>query len=541
MREFSVPASVRVGDDDTLSDTVFALADEHPDAVALRRRVDDAWAEVTCAAFVAEIVAVARGLIAAGIAPGDRVALLSRTRYEWTLFDYAIWPPAPSPCRSTRPRSAEQVAWILADSGRDRRGRRGRAARRDGRPGVENPPEHVWRIDPTPRLAGRGRRRSPRAGAAVPASRGARTPPGGSRADDLATLIYTSGTTGRPKGCELTHRNLVAEVRTVIDGAARAARRRGLAPAVPAARARLRQGDRSARPSTAGRCWATPRTPSTCSTTSRRSGRPCSWPCPRVFEKVYNGARRKAVDDGKGKIFDAAAATAIAWSEACDTGGPGVGLKLRHALFDRLVYRQAAGGARRAGAGGGVRQRPARRAPRPLLPRRRRPGAGGLRPHRDLRRRSRSTPLRRAADRHGRAADARPRPSASPTTARSWSAARSCSRGYWNNAEATAEAFDRRLVPHRRHRRARRRRASSASPAARRRSSSRPAARTSLPRCSRTGCGRTRWSASVLVVGDGQPFIAALVTIDPEALPRWRRAARQARGRQVGGRPRRRP
>ena len=110
MREFSVPPSVHVDDDDTLSDTVFALADEQPDAVALRRRVDDAWAEVTCAAFVAEIVAVARGLVASGIAPGDRVALLSRTRYEWTLFDYAIVAAGAVTVPIYETSSAEQVA-----------------------------------------------------------------------------------------------------------------------------------------------------------------------------------------------------------------------------------------------------------------------------------------------------------------------------------------------------------------------------------------------------------------------------------------------
>ena len=163
MREFSVPASVRVGDDDTLSDTVFALADEQPDAVALRRRVDDAWAEVTCAAFVAEIVAVARGLVASGIAPGDRVALLSRTRYEWTLFDYAIVAAGAVTVPIYETSSAEQVAWILEDSGakavvvEDERHAATVA-------GVENPPEHVWRIQ-RPRRTGRARSTSsPRAG-----------------------------------------------------------------------------------------------------------------------------------------------------------------------------------------------------------------------------------------------------------------------------------------------------------------------------------------------------------------------------------------
>ena len=90
MREFSIPASVRVDDGDTLPGEVFDLAEEFPDTVAVRRRIDGTWADLTYAAFVAEIVDVARGLIASGVAPGDRVALLSRTRYEWTLLDYAI-------------------------------------------------------------------------------------------------------------------------------------------------------------------------------------------------------------------------------------------------------------------------------------------------------------------------------------------------------------------------------------------------------------------------------------------------------------------
>ena len=105
----------------------------------------------------------------------------------------------------------------------------------------------------------------------------------------------------------------------------------------------------SARPSTAGPCSATPPTPSTCSTTSATFRPTVLLAVPRVFEKVFHGARRKAVDGGKGKIFDAAAATAVAWSEACDAGGPGAGLRLRRALFDALVYRRL-----RAALGGQV-------------------------------------------------------------------------------------------------------------------------------------------------------------------------------------------
>ena len=155
MREFSVPASVRVGDDDTLSDTVFALADEHPDAVALRRRVDDTWAEVTYAAFVAEIVAVARGLVASGIAPGDRVALLSRTRYEWTLFDYAIVAAGAVTVPIYETSSAEQVGVDPRRLRGEGRRRGGRAARRDGRRAGE--PARARVADRSPRRTGRAR------------------------------------------------------------------------------------------------------------------------------------------------------------------------------------------------------------------------------------------------------------------------------------------------------------------------------------------------------------------------------------------------
>ena len=180
MREFSVPASVRVDDVDTLSTTVFALADEQPDAVALRRRVDDTWVDVTCAAFTAQVVDVARGLVASGIAPGDRIALLSRTRYEWTLFDYAIVAAGAVTVPIYETSSAEQVAWILADSGAkaDRGG--GRPARRDRDRHRETPPRTSGGSWPTP--TGRARwRRSPTRGASVPAARrctSAGPPPG---------------------------------------------------------------------------------------------------------------------------------------------------------------------------------------------------------------------------------------------------------------------------------------------------------------------------------------------------------------------------
>jgi long-chain acyl-CoA synthetase len=346
VREFSVPASVRVDDVDTLSTTVFALADEQPDAVALRRRVDDAWADVTYAAFTAQIVDVARGLVASGIEPGDRIALLSRTRYEWTLFDYAIVAAGAVTVPIYETSSAEQVAWILSDSGakavvvEDHR----HAATVTG---TEDAPAHVWRIVADADWPGAVEALTAR-GASVPAAavHERRT---AARGDDLATLIYTSGTTGRPKGCELTHANLLAEVRTVItvlpellDGHGSLLLFLPLAHvfgkvvqcAVLDSRTVLGHSpDAKHLLDDLGTFQPT-----------------VLLAVPRVFEKVFHGARRKAVDGGKGKIFDAAAATAVAWSRACDAGGPGAGLRLRRALFDALIYRRL-----RAALGGHVR------------------------------------------------------------------------------------------------------------------------------------------------------------------------------------------
>jgi long-chain acyl-CoA synthetase len=348
VREFSVPASVRVGEQETLSDAAFTLADEHPEAVAVRRRIDggDDWVDLTCAQFAAEIVAVARGLIASGIGPGDRVALLSRTRYEWTLFDYAVAAAGGVTVPVYETSSAEQVAWILADSGAvaavvetDRH-----AAIVTG---AGSAPDHVWRIEPGPDWPGAVEALVFR-GAVVPVEQ-VHARRAALRADDLATLIYTSGTTGRPKGCELTHRNLLAEVKTVsvilpelldVGGS--------ILLFLPLAHV-FGKVVQCAAVNTRTVLGHSPDAHHLLDDLA--SFRPTVLlAVPRVFEKVYNGARRRAVDEGRGKVFDSAAATAVAWSEARDEGGPGVGLRLRHAVFDALVYRRL-----RAALGGRVR------------------------------------------------------------------------------------------------------------------------------------------------------------------------------------------
>jgi long-chain acyl-CoA synthetase len=346
VREFSVPASVHVDDGDTLPDSVFALAGSHPDAVAVRRRVDGTWTDVTYAAFVGEVVAVARGLVASGIAPGDRVALLSRTRYEWTLFDYAISAAGAVTVPVYETSSASQIAWILADSGaRAAVVETGRHAAEVT--GVDDPPEHVWRIEPGPDWPGAVEALTAR-GVDVPESR-VEERRGAVRADDLATLIYTSGTTGRPKGCELTHRNLVSEVKTVATVLPELLDVGGsILLFLPLAHV-FGKVVQCAALDTRTVLGHSPDAKHLLDDLA--SFRPTVLlAVPRVFEKVYNGARHRALDAGRGKVFDAASATAVAWSEACDSGGPGLGLRLRRALFDALVYRRL-----RAALGGRVR------------------------------------------------------------------------------------------------------------------------------------------------------------------------------------------
>ena len=206
MREFTVPATTTVADEENLTDVVWANAERFASSVSFRRRVDGGWVDITARDFAKQVTSVAKGLVASGIKPGDRVALLSKTRYEWTLLDYAIWAAGGSTVPIYETSSPEQVEWILSDSG-------AKAVF------VETSMHHeivhglvdqlgksalVWQIEPAPGGGGPG--------AAIDelTTLGAKISDDAVReravavgAEDMATLIYTSGTTGRPKGCEL--------------------------------------------------------------------------------------------------------------------------------------------------------------------------------------------------------------------------------------------------------------------------------------------------------------------------------------------------
>ena len=345
MLEFGIPALIEIPDDAGLADVVFSRAAADPDEVMLRRRrAAGSWQDVTAGQFRAQVAGLAKGLIAAGIQPGDRVALMSRTRFEWTLADYAIWAAGAVTVPVYETSSAEQVEWIIGDSGArvaiaetDKHAEI-IAGVRDRLAGLGE----VWRIAGLDELAATG------TGVTDDQLRQAR---GSRRAADLATIIYTSGTTGRPKGCGLTHRNLLSAVRNAVHGALpEVFETAGGATLLfmPLAHVFARIIEIGCLESGAilGH-WEDMGSVAD----GLREFRPTFLlAVPRVFEKVYNTAQQQAsASPAKSKIFAAAAAAAIAWSQAQNSGRPGLGLQARHALFDRLVY-----GKLRAAVGGKV-------------------------------------------------------------------------------------------------------------------------------------------------------------------------------------------
>jgi long-chain acyl-CoA synthetase len=345
VRELTVASGVRSITQVNIADYVFDNVEAHPDRVALRRGQDASWTPVTSAEFGAEVVALAAGLMAAGIEAGDRVAIMSRTRYEWTLADLAVLSIGAVVVPIYETSSAEQIEWIMSDSGATAafvESQAHEAMVRTAAPDVTR----IWRFD------GDGLQRLSRADGddAVHARRRSVAP------DALASIIYTSGTTGRPRGCELTHHNLVSEVAEVSSELDALFNDQGSTLLfIPIAHVfgRAIQLGALATGTVLGH------TPDTTHLVDDLGGFAPTFvlSVPRVFEKVYNTARQHAQADGKGKIFAAAERTAISYSEALDRGSVPLLLGARHKLFDALVYgklRAALGGRCTAAISGGA-------------------------------------------------------------------------------------------------------------------------------------------------------------------------------------------
>jgi long-chain acyl-CoA synthetase len=354
VHEFSVPASFTVGEHDTVVSSVFSHEADDPDHVIVQRLVDGSWTDVTCSKVADEVRSAALGLIAEGIQPGDRVAILSATRYEWAILDFAILSIGAVTVPIYETSSAEQVRFVLSDSGAVAAfAETDQHAKKIEQLSEELPELRlVLRIDGTgpsalDQLAAKGKATDP---AEVQARLGA------IKSADVATLVYTSGTTGRPKGCQLTHSNLLYEMR-------------GAKACFPAL---LDKGEKLLVFLPLAHVLARAITIAAFSnkvtlgfTSDVKNLVPTLGvfkptlvvSVPRVFEKVYNTAEQNAHDGGKDKIFAAAANTAIEWSQAHETGKPGLLLNLKHTLFDRLVYgklRAALGGNCHAAISGGA-------------------------------------------------------------------------------------------------------------------------------------------------------------------------------------------
>ena len=337
MREFSLPALYEVPADGNLTDLIRRNAAQYPDAPVIARKDakrPEVWEDLTATEFLAEVQAAAKGLIAAGVRPGDRIALMSRTRFEWALLDFAIWSAGAVTVPVYETSSPEQIAWILSDSGAvailvESAGHATSVASvRERVPSLRD----VWVIEAgaVGELVTAGGEVSDEKLAEHSAS---------ANADSPATLVYTSGTTGRPKGCVLTHRSFFAECGNVVE------RLRPLfTPGEGSVLLFLPAAHVFGRMILVASVMAPVRlglVPDIKQLTDElASFRPnVILGVPRVFEKVFNSARAKAQSEGKGKIFDKASATAIAYSKALDApDGPSLGLRLKHRLFDRLVY-----------------------------------------------------------------------------------------------------------------------------------------------------------------------------------------------------------
>ncbi|WP_346768352.1 long-chain fatty acid--CoA ligase [Streptomyces sp. R301] len=369
MREFTVPPVEAAPLDGGLADAVFTRADTTPDVIAFGRRTPNGeWEDVSCARFRDEVLALAKGLVAHGVRFGDRVAIMSRTRYEWTLFDFALWTLGAQPVPVYPTSSAEQVHWMLYDAEvtavvvehEDHAMTIGSVV--DRLPRLQR----LWQLDPGEDAGPGAVAELTAAGASIDEDvvhrhRRAVTP------ESVATVIYTSGTTGRPKGCVLHHGHFMAETDALLAGWEPVFRSRpgdqastllflplahvfGRMVEVAAVRGGVKLGHQPS-------MTASALLPDLVSFRPR-----FVLAVPYVFEKIFHAARRKAEADGRTGVFDKAVDVAEKYAEALEQKafglgpGPSAALRMQHQFFDKTVYgrvREALGGRIRYAMSGG--------------------------------------------------------------------------------------------------------------------------------------------------------------------------------------------
>jgi long-chain acyl-CoA synthetase len=351
MTSYSVPPLVPAATEGNLTELIAHRAWFEPERVIMSRPLGDGWQPVTAREVEAEVRATAKGLVAAGINIGDRVAIMARTRYEWTILDFAIWFAGGSVVPIYETSSAEQIDWILSDSGAVGLIVETPTHRELAQTVLPVHTKHVWTMtdDVLSVLAKAGANISDDE---IDRRRNSLSP------DTLATLIYTSGTTGKPKGVSLTHGNFLSECGNVVQGASDLFLKPGGSTLLflPVAHVFGRMVQIGA--ITAGLHLAHCSDPVGRLLPDLQSFKPTFvLAVPRIFEKVYNGAEAKAEAAGKGKIFRKAADIAIAYSENLDAKKFNPLLSFKHALFDKLVFskiRATLGGAVEAAISGGA-------------------------------------------------------------------------------------------------------------------------------------------------------------------------------------------
>jgi long-chain acyl-CoA synthetase len=343
MNVVTTPALVPSATAGNLTNLIAERAWFEPERITMSRPLGDGWQSVTAREVDEEVRATAKGLIAAGIQLGDRVAIMARTRYEWTILDFAIWYAGAVVVPIYDTSSAEQIDWILNDSSTVGIIVETPALRELVQTVQPAHTKHVWVMteDVLTVLRNAGAQVSDDE---IERRRAALGP------DTLATLIYTSGTTGKPKGVSLTHGNFLAECGNVVQGASDLFLKPGGSTLLflPVAHVFGRMVQIGAINS--GLHLAHCSDPVGRLPIDLASFKPTFvLAVPRIFEKIYNGAEARAEAAGKGKIFRKAAETAVAYSEAMDKKRISPLLTLKHGLFDKLVYSKI-----RAGMGGRV-------------------------------------------------------------------------------------------------------------------------------------------------------------------------------------------
>lgn len=357
LQQVHTPAEFTIEPGETCLTALMDTAKKRPHGVMFTRPANYEWVNVTGKEFIDEVFEVAQGLIALGVEQGDRIALISATRYEWSLLDYAIWAAGAASVPVYPSSSASQVRWIIEDSGAVLAITETRehselvenlVLQDDGEPNLKGSPSQLWRVleinssaIDTLKFEGRS------VGTDEVSARIAAT-----NTDDLASLVYTSGTTGRPKGCILTHRNWLSEARALTTNPIGVFAVPGSHTLTFLPLAHVFSRAVSIAVAIRGASQNHWSDFSTISIEFARSRPNVILGVPRVFEKVRNSAASKAADSGiKSFLFEQSEKIAIEYSKALDTpDGPDRLLKIKHKLFDKLVYSTI-----RQGVGGNVR------------------------------------------------------------------------------------------------------------------------------------------------------------------------------------------